>query len=211
MTLARGNTGGLALAASPNSVAFDSGATSNPILIIATHCNAAFASGVTYNGVSATRIGDAVNSTPDYYLSLFYLINPATGSNTITGSVASGSVSLGYSIYSSAKQSGQPNSSNTLVVDTNSLTQSPATTVVASNCWLVGVGRFTAGTTSTGGHNISNLNQANFADSNGVVGTGSQSIAWSTDTTSTFAGVIASIAPAASTAIPGGSFLLNLI
>lgn len=142
-----------------------------------------------------TRI--AVANTPDgsRYSYLYYLIAPATGANNVVVS-ASGSYGIFCisSSYTGALQSGQPDSSGTLASDsTTSL--AVATTVVASNCWLVGqiVG---LGTLSAGSIRGSPGNNTHLGDSNTTVGTGSQNLTW-TGAASRAVGVTASIAPAA--------------
>lgn len=91
--------------------------------------------GVTYNGVSMTLINKQVAST-DRYTYLYYLIAPATGSNTITIS-SSSSVAIGgnASSYTGVDQT-SPIDTQT----TTTFTASPCTTSVTTttdNCWAI--------------------------------------------------------------------------
>lgn len=111
--------------------------------------------GVTYNGVAMTQIGSGVRVPGDRYLTMWYLIAPATGANNVVVS-ASGSTGLRFSAisYTGAKQSGQPDANTT---NTGSSVSSITTTVttVANNCWMLMFSKDSDGTgtytTSTGG------------------------------------------------------------
>lgn len=165
----------------------------------------------TYNLVSATQ---AVAVTPNNGIdtvgsSVYYLINPVTGANnvvlTYTG-VATGARQFnGTSItYTGAKQSAQPDSfgsfSNT---STNANPIPVSTTVIASNCWIIGNATCNTGDIAAGvagsGTTYRGVSQFNMqaADGNGTVGTGSQTLNFGTlATNGIYAGTIISIAPA---------------
>lgn len=157
---------------------------------------ASLITGVTYNGVAMTRVGTVL---ADRWTTLWVLANPATGANNVVATASSSTVIGGASVsYTGAKQTAQPDSSNTGTSATAALTVS--TTVVLTNCWIVSVFRSAA-------HNIVNssgftVRQSQFTgtlvvgDSNGTVGTGSQSVSVTDDGASAFAGIIASMAPA---------------
>lgn len=156
----------------------------------------------TYNGVSMTQI--TYQNDPDSHAGeqLFYLINPTTGSNTVsvTFSVNTGTVTasgIGVS-YTGAKQSGQPDSFG----GSNGV-QNPAsasTTVVASNSWTIGLigqgnatpSSYNAPTTLVKRGNIFGT----FVDSNGIVSTGSQTLSINYANGAGSASAVASIAPA---------------
>lgn len=160
----------------------------------------------TYNGVSMTSIGMNFSNRS---VQMFYLVNPATGSNALTASWSSAGLAYieGMS-YTGASQTGQPDSSNTAGSTAGVGTSfSAATTVVAANCWLVGAGYATNGigtTFTASGLTSINVQQQNAnatelgMDSNGTVSTGSQSLGW-TQSLPDGGGVgivLASIAPA---------------
>jgi len=110
---------------------------SNRLLVAGIYATNDTLTGVTYAGVSMTFI-NKVNATGTQFIYLYYLLNPTSGANNLVTS--SGGTLLGYgqaSSYTGAKQSAQPDTSNTAVsASTTSLTCS--VTTVADNCWLIG-------------------------------------------------------------------------
>lgn len=183
-----------------NSITFAHTCTgSDRILLVGALSNGAggdIVNSVTYNAVACTKIASH-NLTGDQWLSIWYLIAPATGANNIVVGVSGtsdGLYGMGSS-YTGAKQSGQPDSSNTGTA-TGNLTLS--TTVVANDSWLYSIARnATSGLPSAGtGTTIRGTGVAfNQGDSNAGVGTGSQSMGWNA-AAGTTGGVIVSIAPA---------------
>lgn len=160
----------------------------------------------TVNGVAATLIGTAYNFTGTQYLYAYYLLNPPTSSVAYTLTTddigADRDCELHALIYSDAAQSGQPDSNNT---GTGTPTATLSTTVVAANCWLVSAARnvdFGVPTASTGTTARSTAFDTAFAsgDSNGTVGTGAQTMAWTAGSGAT-SGLIISIAPAVAAAV----------
>lgn len=97
----------------------------------------------TYNGVSMTQISSRVGpiSGDGDYVSLFYLIAPATGTNNIVVSLSASNLiaTIGVS-YTGAKQSSQPDASNTYG-PTSATTDNVSVTTVADNAWGIMVGR----------------------------------------------------------------------
>ena len=91
-----------------------------------------------YNGVSMTQIGSSLNCGGNRNISLWYLINPASGSHTVSVTRSSSSGwTLGYAVsYTGAKQSGVPDAtSSTNQGESSSFTET--LTTVADNCWVV--------------------------------------------------------------------------
>jgi hypothetical protein len=134
---------------------------------------------VTYNGVSMTRIVISGGSEPT---SLWFLANPASGSNTVSVSwsgtfkyVRAGAIS-----YTGVKQSGNPtiSASNFNNSSVTSLSQNITPTV--ANCWIVGA-LFKNGTsTPTPNSGLTKRNASsgdnntlNIFDTNGTVATSS--------------------------------------
>lgn len=108
-------------------------------------------SGVTYNGVAMTKIATAQVATRRYS-TLWYLINPASGSNNVVISSSETNVIEGLAAsYTGAKQSGQPDAQNTnTAVSSSSIAVS--VTSVADNCWhMMFVGNTSGGSTSSAG------------------------------------------------------------
>jgi len=157
-------------------------------------------SGVTYNGVAMTKLITAPSDGAGFprYEYLFGLLAPATGANTVLVS-ASGSVLIAAlsSSYTGVLQSGLPDSSNTNSnASASSLTVS--TTVVASGCWLAAYLRAAPGPAIAGTGTTDRVDDAStqlFGDSNGTVGTGSQSLQVTQSSAGAINGLIVSIAP----------------
>ena len=161
-------------------------------------------SAVTYNGVSMTSLGSYNYTSPTGNGTLWYLIAPATGSNTVS-ITHSGSYTIGVaSSYTGVKQTGQPDAAiNTQTTGGSTGTALTSTvTVVASGSWLV-TGTVTEGAALTAGTGAylrqvgSNAAVALF-DSNGAPGTGSQSMTINESPTNRFAIGMVSIAPVVS-------------
>lgn len=135
--------------------------------------------GVTYNAAALTLVHKAQVGASGAYVYTFFLLGPATGANNVVVT-ASGSVTLaGVSAsYTGVQQSAQPDSVGTQSV-TGGTTCTVSTTVVSASCWLIGGFSYAAGSASAGGgttFRISPLTQQVLADSNGIVGTGAQSL-----------------------------------
>lgn len=156
--------------ATTTSFSHTTGSGSNRFLFFATWSGAATTgniTSVTYAGVSLTKyveydIGDGT------ILSVWYLINPATGSNTLLGTATSSQVwEAMVSTYSGVKQSGFPDA-NTNNNSSGSVTNS--VTSIADNCWhLCATGSQGVPGASTGSTQRIVQNQAGIFDSNGVI------------------------------------------
>lgn len=107
---------------------------SNLILFVLAYGYPNPATGTTYNGVAMTRVTDQIMNAGGPYISVFYLINPATGSNNV---VVSGAGLEGSSCasYTGVKQSAQPDAFDSAQVDSASGVTDSITTV-ADNCWI---------------------------------------------------------------------------
>lgn len=152
----------------------------NLVLIVSVYDNNSNTTGVTYNGVAMTQITskqDAGFST----VYMFYLINPATGSNTITISKTSGTAYIGTAGSYTGCAAIQPDSFASSASASSPMT-SP-TTVVLANCWLVGASTENSTVSASPTTNRTDRQTGLFgsffalthSDSNGTVGTGSQS------------------------------------
>lgn len=199
----------------PGPIAFDTATTSsfgtspswshtctgsNRILIVYVGAAAdPVVSGITYNSVAMTKFAETTYPGSGHQgFSAWYLINPASGSNTIAVTSSSDCAGAAES-YTGAKQSGQPDSFavNNNSTGTNSLTT--ATTVVATDCWLIGGATDNQGTGATAGtgtvRRAFTAQGMNIGDSGNAVGTGSQSLNWTMGGNFLFKGITASIAP----------------
>ena len=106
-------------------------------------------SAVTYNGVSLTQINSRTDGSTD---SLWYLINPATGSNTVSISFSATNIIACAVSYTGVNQSGQPDASATNVKN-NSSTWDGTVTTIADNCWTIAVAHANQGGTLSAGAN----------------------------------------------------------
>lgn len=172
--------------------------------------------GVTYNGVSLTRINTAVMPTSDDRVYLYYLAGPATGTHNVVISANSGNagrtLSGNVATYSGASQTGIPDAQTT--TNGSAITSLTGTlTTVADNTWLVGCGRNDITNTPTAGTNTFMRIQ----DSRSLVDTnaaqtpaGSHSITVNVSSQTQMNMALASFAPfvAASVALPS---ILSLV
>lgn len=157
--------------------------------------------GVTYAGVSMTLVGkSSYPGSGRNGASLWYLINPASGANNISATFTGASASGGGVSYTGAKQSGQPDSSNTKNQGSAENIGSISTTVVAADCWMV-VGLTDdqgSGATGSGGSAVRNSTAQGsiMVDSNSIVGTGSQTVSWDfSGSNAVYGAVAASFSP----------------
>ncbi len=186
----------------------------NLILWVYVLANSDACTGVTYAGQAMTQATKVAVSTLNYEVYLFYIINPATGANTIVASfTASTFNAVGGLSYRGVKQSGQPDASTT---DSGTKVNSTCTlTTIADNTWSVLVGyastAVSAGTNSTERVNNGTLgiNHAWMGDSNGPK-TPAGSFSMTANHSNGDTGfIMASFSPAPDTV--GGAFLLNMI
>lgn len=158
----------------------------------------------TYNSVSVPKINhvSVSNSTTDWYITLFGVVAPTSGSNTcsVTSSNTLGGCSTSYT---GVKQTGLPDSQAANNSGGSNVTSLDSTTnVVDTGCWLVLASRSMTGIVAAGtsttlrGYGFMPTNKY-FAimDSNGTVGTGNQTLQ-ATVSSAKMGGVIASFAPA---------------
>jgi len=167
---------------------------------------------VTVDGNAATQIGTGITfASGAQTIRAWYYINPPTSSTAYSGVSAGDKTEIHVLLYKGAKQTGIPDSSATLD-DTNPNPFTISTTVVAANSWIVSMARdyisgaHTAGTGTT-------LRQAGIGastgDSNGTVGTGSQSMGWVPNSAGEdTAGFIVSIDPSVASANVNTGFLM---
>lgn len=156
------------------------------------------------NGNSATFIAKKVIDTGGGlggYLYLFYYINPPTSSvqYKVTGNTT-GDYCIQTLFYTGVNTT-TPIDSSATGTATGDITLTDS--VTASNCWLVSIARNTnVGSPTAGtGTTIRGTKYVYSAgDSNGTVGTGSQSMTWTTSGVGVSSGVICALQPPASAA-----------
>lgn len=183
-------------------VALAAVAANETAIIFAWNDSATTFSSVTVNGSSSgvTQIGSVFTEAGGDQWRAYYLYNPSTSSvnYTVTVTGADPYCRIFVELFSGTA-SDPTDSSNSGAVSSTTLTLS--TTVVASNCWLVSAARRLNNGTLSAGTGSTLRDQANVAnivgDSNGTVGTGSQSMSWNLTESGPMAGFIVSIKPSA--------------
>lgn len=167
--------------------------------------------GSTYGGVAMTLVDKVQRSVADRWLYSFYLVAPASGSNTISIALSAGSWVESFVLnFSGALQSGQPDAhgTNTVIAGT-SLSKSITTT--ANNCWTVGMMSLAAARVLTpdAGTNVVDTDGSNISrslDSNAnITPPGSTSLGGSWAVNASGGILVASIAPLPAS---GGMFMI---
>lgn len=159
--------------------------------------------GATYAGTSMTAVSTAFQLTGDRMVHCWYLINPASGANNVVISASSSQTIAGCSTsYTGAKQTGQPDASNT-GQNPSATSLSLSVTTIADNCWTVLLTR-TDGTNNTAGTNTTErldnaTGYAIFDRNAAITPAGSSTLSTSAANPSPYGGWIVSVAPAVST------------
>lgn len=160
--------------------------------------------GMTYNTVAMTLSSSSTSGSGGRYDTYIYtLIAPATGTHDIVFTVPSpigGSkqMTMQGSSYTGTNQTAIDSASSTVAA-----TSSPfvlTTTVVAANCWITGAcgsadGDMNATPGSGTTYHGAQVGNMQAGDSNGTVGTGSQSLNFGHTNANEISGSIVSIAP----------------
>lgn len=174
---------------------------SNRLLCILAYTTTTAVSGVTYNSVSMSDLGTSNSPGLGHRqaVDMQILVNPASGTNqvSISASQTVGGVSASYS---GCKQTSQPDSSAIIAHQSSGTSFTCTTTVVAANSWLILAESSTRSDVAAGTGTYKRVGfDANygpgFFDSNGGVGTGSQSLVVTCPGSTEFGGVLASISP----------------
>lgn len=165
---------------------------------------------ITYNSVGMTAIASKRKTAGNAYLiGLYGLGNPASGSNTVTQTNSAGLVRTAASSYSGAQQTSAADSSNT-GENTSATGLTVSTTVVAANCWVIGLFFNNQAETKSAGANTTlriafvqaspdfSATQGAICDSAAVVSPGANSlIVNGSGAAADWVGIVMSIAPAA--------------
>jgi hypothetical protein len=195
-----GTKGGLFSTGSPYTLAHTCGSGADRLLIVGGFAsNADLITGASYNGVPMTLIDKRQGGGgTDRIIYLWYLLNPATGTHNVVVTGTPDAWCFFAIDYDGVKQSGQPDgSANNVSAGTTSLTAS--WTVTAANSWGLAFSREgVAGTLGwTGATNVMDGDSIHLGDTNGSMGTGSQSITATMPTSSIKSLIAVSFAPAA--------------
>lgn len=135
--------------------------------------------GVTYNSVAMTQMATVAVGDIGENVDVWYLINPSTGSNNVvmTGGASHDSRAVSYT---GTNQSAQPDASGTASVSAAAPTVSKSISVVASNCWFGAFMRNEVDFSDSDTGSVAATRRGTdssiaYFDSNGTIGTGSQS------------------------------------
>ena len=102
-------------------------------------------SSLTYNGVAMTKLVGRRLNTSTQYLTLWYLVNPTSGSNTLTwtGSANEQYVYAAFTVYTGVPSSTYGVGSNTASADETDGTLALTLTTQYNNAWTVSICRST--------------------------------------------------------------------
>lgn len=153
-----------------------------------------YVSSVTYNGVSLTYLTDITEA--NRCSKVYYLVNPPVGTFNVVvnfSAVYNYNTGLSISAYNGVDQTNPIDSYNQVGLTSGSVySLTVPTTVVNPNCWLVSVfsGYLAQGSRNVSSNRTTRWNTNNdtynvygMADSNGTVGTGTQSTIFTTNAT----------------------------
>lgn len=193
--------------------------TDRLLVVGTTHANGASSlTGITYNGVAMTMIAQQAGLANLINSALFYMINPPSGTHTITISGGGGSPTIwgAAASFTNADQTTQPDSF--AQGQAQSGNPSLSTTVVANNSMLVAIYNLLDNNAPNAGTGMTQLqiyqgSQSGIFGYSGLgVGTGSQSMTVNAAGTDWYAGIMASFKPAAGGATTqNGAFLMNFL
>lgn len=94
----------------------------------------------TYNGASMTLAGTSAAGASSLYIDVFYIVAPASGSNTLASSGSGSTYRALHAIaYSGAKQTGQPDASSFPTGTGTGTSKTTSVTTVAANSWIAGI------------------------------------------------------------------------
>lgn len=141
--------------------------------------------GVTYAGAAMSFVGKVQRSL-NRWCYIYAKTAPATGANNVVISASSSSFLQGLSVSYTGVHQTTPVDTNPSTANTASATSLTQTVnVVASNCWLASFGEVDSGAgqgpVAAGTGALRRVNDTDFSscavfDSNGIVGTGNQTI-----------------------------------
>lgn len=154
----------------------------NPCLVVSARASGASTiQSASYNSVALSKWkAVAPQAGVVAGVEIWALLNPATGSSLTVSVTGQNDGCRGMcASYSGVAQTGQPDSSASTDYTSNQTLFTATTTVVLPNCWLVGGSNDNVGSGETGGSGTTQRQAAGgltISDSNGTVGTGSQSL-----------------------------------
>jgi archaellum component FlaF (FlaF/FlaG flagellin family) len=155
---------------------------------------------VNYDGVPMTQIGSTVNNGGSASVSLWYLVNPSTGTNTVSITLAAvTNVAAGAVSFTGVNQTDPIDVSNSATG--TSLTPSVSLTTTTDEAWIIDVVGTNGGTITTGTGQVERWNviqgaargagSTEFTSSSGTF-----TMSWEKSTSSNWAIIAAALRPA---------------
>jgi hypothetical protein len=168
-------------------------------------------SGLTYAGVAMTLADTGVHYVGGgQYVTLWYLVNPASGNNNVILTAASGIYDLDIVSYAGAAQTGQPDNHTNSTTGVSSTTFGTTLTTNADNCWavlIVTTDHGTVITTASATLRTNSSSNVGIYDNNGpVTPAGSLTMTAQTGTAGGWGTVMASFSPFVAAPV-NGNFL----
>ncbi len=199
---------------SPLSFSYSTSGSDRNLFVAATGAISASNSitGITYNSIALTKIAE-VRIPSDRWISLWHLVNPASGSNTL--SVSSDTTDyIGAAVvsYDGVLQSGSIIDAITTNTGTSITSLTTSVTTIADNCWTILCAETPGGATAAGtGSNLLITLSPDLYDSNGPkTPAGSTSMQVTRSGSGSIATIMASFAPSATTTSPSKLALLGV-
>ena len=187
--------------AATTSFTYTPGTLTNGAIVLRLYPNtggATVTSTPTYGGNSMTLIDSATGTSTKVYM--YVITSPPAGAQTVTWSMSAGNADASIASYNGVNQASPIDSHANAALGAS--TASPVnltTTVVGTNCWLVGGTNETSVLPSAGVKTVKR--QTDYFDSNATVGVGSQSLQVTFTGTQAISYVVASLAPSTSSTV----------
>lgn len=132
-----GNNGG---AGSGYTVAYTCGSGTDRLLVVGFlgDNSADDITSVTYAGAAMTLVGKVAGTVGVRWTYMYYLLNPASGSNNVVISSSSTKFLIACAgDWAGVNQTGQPDASDTATLGSGNTSLTKAVTTIANNCWTI--------------------------------------------------------------------------
>lgn len=187
--------------------AFDAGAGANRILLVFTFAECSPAqtvSSITYNGVGLTKFIATTTPSGAIRIDAWYLVAPATGSNTLTnnmtGTINSNGCTMAAVVYNGVIQSASGINKSAVAHSSGGdvTTISASVTPDVANCWVTGYGQDQDRPSDLQAPYTPRLIVSTWdviGDSNGSVAQSLQTMTWTIDSARKMLAMVAALAP----------------
>ncbi|HRH22459.1 MAG TPA: SpvB/TcaC N-terminal domain-containing protein [Candidatus Paceibacterota bacterium] len=172
---------------SSHSYSFTVGSSDNMLLVIGDSQGGLFVSGVTYNGIALTPVGAGASAASNRNVNLWYLLNPPTGTHTLTMTRGGldgwfGAHAISYSGVDTENPFGWYDAEGGI----SGTSVTATVTTDTPNAWLVGVFGSTAGSHSVNSGAFIQTSDTESWDSGGGLGAvGAKSVIYSSTNSGT--------------------------